>query len=112
MPSALMSRQLRLDMDTAKSGVSRVKTAAYQMTVRDSDVKVDSSTGGFQVTLPPVAECAGMLYIIRQMASAIAVTVVDKGDAITAISTTIASVTGALGFRSNGEKWFVEFTLA
>lgn len=113
MPSAVVSRQLRLDMETFKSNVAdAAKTAAYVMTVRDTDLKVDSTAGPFQVTLPPVVECAGMLYIIRQMASATAVTIVDKGDAITAINTTINSTTGALGFRSNGEKWFVEFTLA
>jgi hypothetical protein len=99
-------------MEVAKRFDAPVKTAAYVMNIRDTDLKVDSTNGAFQVTLPPVAECAGMQYIIRQMASANIVTIVDKGDAITAINTTISTATGALGFRSNGEKWFVEFTVA
>ena len=112
MPSAVASRQLRLNMETYKSNTAPVKTAAYAMTIRDTDLKVDSTAGGFAVTLPPVVECAGMLFIIRQMASAIAMTIVDKGDASVAVNTSITSTTGALGFRSNGERWFVEFTVA
>lgn len=112
MPGTIVPRQLRLDMETFKPGANPTKTAAYVMTVRDTDVKVDSTGGAFQVTLPPVAECAGMLYIIRQMASANTVTIVDKGDAALAISRTITTTTGALGFRSNGERWYLEFTVA
>ena len=112
MPSALMNRQLRLNMETFKSNAAPVKTSAYVMTIRDTDLKVDSTTGAFQVTLPPVAECAGIEYVIRQMASANAVTIVDKGDGSVATSVTLNTTTGVIALKSNGERWFTEFTVA
>ena len=112
MPTALVNRQLRLNMETFKSNATPIITAAYLMTIRDTDLKVNSTTGAFQVTLPPVAECAGMEYVIRQMASATTVTIVDKGDASVATSVTLTSATAAIALKSNGERWFTEFTVA
>lgn len=113
MPSTVVPRHLRLSMETARSVASTAKTTAYTMTPRDVDLKVDSTNAplGFTVTLPPVAECTGLLYIIRQMASGNPVTVVDRGDALVAISSTLGSLNAAFGFRSNGERWFLEWTL-
>lgn len=111
MPTTVVSRHLRLSMELFKTNTILTKTAAYYMTPRDTDLKVDSTLGGFQVWLPPVAECAGMQYVIRQIASANTVTITDRGDASVAVNSTITSATGALSFLSNGERWFLEFTV-
>ena len=76
------------------------------MAVRDTLVKVDPTTGGFTVVLPPVAECGGSLYVIRQTASQNAVIVVDNGDAPVAFSVTLNTATEVLVVLSDGEQWY------
>ena len=46
------------------------------------------------------------------MASATPVTIVDKGDSSVAVNSVINTATGALGFLSDGERWFIDFTVA
>ena len=112
MPTLFVPRQVRLQMEIFRGYAAPTRTAAYLMNIRDTDLKVDSTSGGFQVTLPPVVECAGVEYVIRQMASATPVTIVDKGDSSVAVSATLNTATGAIAFMSDGERWFTEFTVA
>ena len=53
--------------------------AAYQMRTYDYRVRPDASLGGFQITLPPVAEAKGRWYSIV-LRGGNGVTVVHKGD--------------------------------
>ena len=109
MPSGERSRQLRLVEEMPPNYALVPKTANYTMQVRDSLVKTDTTNGGFTVTLPSVVESAGSIYIIKNIAGTGTVTVVDKGDAIIAVSqsTTLVTVTAALIYRSDGERWYL-----
>ena len=109
MPAFEKSRQLRLVEENPPNYTTVPKTANYQMQVRDSVVKTNSTGGGFTVTLPPVAEAAGGTYLIKNIAGTALVTVMDKGDAVIAISqaTVLVTTTAALIYMSDGERWYL-----
>ena len=109
MPSFERSRQLRLVEENPPSYALVPKTAAYQMQPRDSLIKTDSTNGGFVVTLPSVVESAGGTYVIKNIAGTGPITVVDKGDAVIAVSqaTILVTATAALVYMSDGERWYL-----
>ena len=107
MPSE-RSRQLRAHQELMPAYLVVPKTAAYAMTIRDTLIKTDTSQGGFTITLPPVAECSGGTFMIKQVVGTFTTGVVDKGDSTVAVNNTaMNSVTSALLYFSDGERWFL-----
>ena len=104
-------RVFRLDQESPSSHRVIPKTAAYQMVPRDTLVKTDPTAGGFTVTLPPVVECAGGIYVLKQIASANSATVVDKGDANVAVSIALNAATETLILFSDGEQWYTIYNV-
>lgn len=84
----MAARQPRIEGEQVLSdGVAvDVKVAAYSMSVNDTVVHCDTSSGGFTVTLPSVAESKGRVYTVKLDAGAgagaapNAVTVSDKSN--------------------------------
>ena len=106
MPT-MSSRMFRLDQESPSSHQLVTKTADYQMVPRDTLVKVNPTVVGFTVTLPPVAQCAGGTYVIKQLASTNSVTVVDRGDANFAVSVVLNTATEVVIFTCDGEQWYI-----
>lgn len=109
MPSAERSRQLRMVEENPPNYAAVPKTAAYQMRVRDTLLKTDTSGGGFTVTLPPVVETAGGMYVIKNVAGTALVTVVDDGDVAVAVyqATVLTTTTAVVIYYSDGERWYL-----
>ena len=110
--ATMPARIFRLNQESPNNRQIVPKTAAYQMVPRDTLVKVDPTGGAFTVTLPPVALCAGGLYVIKQLATTNAVTIVDDGDANFAVSVVLNTATEAVIFYSDGEQWYNVFNVA
>ncbi len=106
------SRLLRIVQEAAVDYRLVPKTAAYQMTPLDNLVKTDSTAVLVAITLPPVVECAGGQYFVKQVAGAMTTTVVDKGDSTVAIAATLSTTTAAVLFTSDGERWYALNTYA
>ena len=106
------SRIYRISQESPSNRQIVPKTAAYQMVPRDTLVKVDPTGGAFTVTLPPVALCTGGTYVIKQIATATSVTVVDKGDANFAVNIVLNAATEALILYCDGEQWYNVFNAA
>ena len=109
MPAIERSRQLRLVQENPPTYTEVPKTSNYQMAINDTVIKTDSSNGPFTVTLPPVVECAGGTYMIKNVAGLALVTVVDKGDAVIAVlqASILLSTTAVLIYMSDGERWYL-----
>ena len=109
MPSAVRTRQLRMYQENPPSYGSAPKIANYSMQPRDTLIKTDSTNGAFTITLPPVAECVGSTYVIKNVAGTSLVTVVDDGDVAIAVSqaTVLVSATAALIYYTDGERWYL-----
>jgi hypothetical protein len=46
---------------------SPIHRESFTMMKHDTLVKADSSKGPFTITLPPAAECEGMMYVVKMM---------------------------------------------
>ena len=110
--ATMPARVFRMNQESPSSRQIVPKTAAYQMVPRDTLVKVNPTGGAFTVTLPPVAQCAGGLYTLKSIATTIAVTIVDKGDANFAVSVVLNAATEAVIFYCDGEQWYNLFNAA
>lgn len=104
--ATMPSRLFRIDQESPSSRQVIPKTAAYQMVPRDTLVKADPTNGAFTITLPPVVQCAGGIYVIKQLATTNAVTIVDKGDANFAVSVVLNTASEAVIFVCDGEQWY------
>ena len=104
--ATMPSRIHRIDQESPSSQQIVPKTAAYQMVPRDTLVKVNPTAGAFTVTLPPVAQCAGGMYVVKQVASNNQTTIKDKGDANYAVSFVLNTATETRIFTCDGEQWY------
>lgn len=87
------------------------KTAAYTMTTKDRIVNVTAATA-VTITLPPVAECGGMIFSIKSVGSADAVTVQDQDDSLFWDGDyTLAAAEDAILLYSDGQSWYSLATL-
>ena len=90
----------------------QVKTAAYSMGVSDFLVKCNTSSAGFTVTLPSVAEATGFRYAVKMTTGAgsgavpNALTVTHKSDSVRWNGNVVLRRPGQLAmFMSDGEQW-------
>ena len=100
--------QKRQNVEQARIGGVGVvfKTAAYSMTINDRHVRADASGGSFTLTLPSVAEAAGMIFDIEAVdVDSTAVTVQDKGDDAGLTNITLNADNEHVVLYSNGYSW-------
>lgn len=104
MPAQL-SRIHRLHHELLPNTGGIVVSGTYQMHPGDHLVKFGVATA-YTITLPPVADCNGSIYVLRAVgAGASTVTVVDKGDSLVAVSDTLNAANEAMIVYSDGEMW-------
>ncbi len=80
----------------------------YQMKPNDLLVRVNDLSIAGTITLPPVVECAGRIYSIRDcggLTSSYNVTIQDKDDSRDWSDDTLDSAEDSLLLYSDGEKW-------
>lgn len=81
----------------------------YQMKVNDLVVLVDTTAAAGTITLPPVAECAGRIYSIRDVGDYSGtnnVTIEDKDESVDWGSDEALKATkDSMLLYSDGEKW-------
>jgi len=102
----MLSRQHRFDAETSYDDTV-FKSADYTLTTRDSTVVVDSSDAAVTITLPPVAEAKGLIFVIEAPYGASnAVTVQDQDDSVNWTNVTdLDANNDALCVMSNGRRW-------
>ncbi len=85
------------------------KSAAATLTLNERNT-IWETTDTFTVVLPPVAEAAGMAFVMENEKGA-TITITDGGDAGTAISNTaFQTIKDIIIFFSTGRYWVVIFS--
>ena len=108
-----VNRQVRIAEESNPSYRKVPVTASYKMTVTDTVLKVDSSSGALTITLPPVSEVGELDYLIKMVGVTPAVvTIVDKGDSVAWSNRTLTTTTAAMIFASDGEQWYLMLSVA
>lgn len=93
-------------MDTKnQDAVKRVSAAT---TLKPAERVVLITNGTYTINLPPVAECAGNIYTLRQLdAGTDSVTVDDNGDSVDWTNITINAQHDMVALYSDGLMWVV-----
>ena len=108
------SRQQRVAREQVIDGVNHQTSAAANltlaMTVKDRVVRVVTATAAgatFAITLPPVAEAAGQIFVINLVTKATYnVTIDDAGDDTNQSQVTLTASGNYLVTYSDGERWY------
>lgn len=104
-----LSRINRMSQESFVNIGPTVISAAYQMLPSDRLVRFTAGSV-YTITLPPVAACTGDYYLLVKSSGASTITIVDKGDASTAISRAMASGTNVAMYVSDGVAWYLVTT--
>ena len=83
-------------------------TTAVQLGTHDTVTYLDTTLGAAVVTLPPVAEVAGIRYLVKHWLGAPTVTFQNyRGDSPALPAITALPLNGSVLLESDGEKWHV-----
>lgn len=104
---ASISRQARI-MSEQLLNQSKTATVAVTLKVYERLVRIDSTAGAFNLTLPSVAEAQGLEFSLFMLVDNGDVTVKDSADSIGWTDLTLGDVGDHVLCRSDGRCWHVQ----
>ena len=105
---SLPSRWLRACVEQVHKRYNEYFTTSRNLGVHDKVVYADSTAGAVTLTLPPVAEVAGISYLVKHWLGGAAVNIVARPDA-PAVTIPTVILNNQVIVRSDGERWAVVF---
>lgn len=99
--------------DSVRNPVTGIaaKTANYTVSIYDSMVKGDATSGNITITLPAVADATGMIYDIKKIDSSVNTVTIATPGAETidgAVSYVIRYQHESIPVKSDGSNWWVQ----